>query len=68
MPFRTKPMFMFEKHHVAINVNNVLAIQRHTISRLVFLAYTLWKQPIQNRKVSMQGSEFPTIKPQIFRG
>jgi len=58
-------MFMLEAHKVTVNVNNIFAIQRHTIPCLILLSNTFRKQPIQNRKVNVHGLEFPTVELQI---
>jgi len=61
-PFRVKLVLMLEKHHVAVNVNDIFAVQGDAVLSLVFLAYAFWKKPVQNRKVNVQRLEFPTLK------
>jgi hypothetical protein len=33
-------VLMTERHKICVNVGNILAVERNTILRLVFLAYT----------------------------
>jgi len=57
---------MFEPDKVTVNVNNILAIQRHTIPSLILLSNTLRKEPVQKRKVNVHGLELPTVKLEIM--
>jgi hypothetical protein len=59
---------MFEYHHVTVNVNDILAIQRNTISGLPLLANSFRKQPVQNRKVNVYWSKLPAVEFQVFCG
>jgi hypothetical protein len=58
---------MPEGHQVRVNVDDILAVQGNTVSGLVLLAYALGKQPVQNGKIDVHGSELPTVKPQILQ-
>ena len=59
-------VLMAEGHKVTVNVDDVLAVQRHTVSGPVFLAGAFWKKPVEHAEVNMPGLEFPTIIFQVL--
>lgn len=58
-------MLVPEQDQIAVNVDDVLAVQRNTVSGLVLLADTLSKQPVQDGKMDVHGLELPTVKLHI---
>ena len=55
-----------ERHQVTVNINDIFSVQRYAVTRLVLLAHTLGKQPVQNTEVNVHGPELPAVVFQVL--